>query len=260
MEKDEIMNAILKPLQQDADAGYLILDIDGTLCDFQNDPELCQIRPEIKDSLRQLLRQPELALYLLTGRSYISAKALVADLDIGICSEHGLEHYAADGQCLRSYDSPATYQSLLAEVQLFQQQYPELRIEHKRHSVALHFREHPDLAQVVQSFVSAQLQQLRGYIKKKGNHVIEIAPRQSNKGECIQALVAEQEQPYVIYIGDDVTDEDAFKVVNQMRGLSIKVGAGQTAAHYRLQDIDQVSAVLQRYAQALKPASFGYSA
>lgn len=245
MSINEIRAKIQQHMQQKQQALYLILDIDGTLCDFQNNPEQCHIRPEIIYSLKQLLCVPGLQLCLLTGRAYASAKRLCSDLKIPICSEHGLEQYTADGQCIRRYQQSGDYSLLISNVEQLHQHYPHLRIEHKQHGVALHFREHPELVDLVQKFVSTQLQQCRGYIEKRGNHVVEIAPEQANKGHSIRYLLAEHSHVAAVYIGDDITDEDAFQALNELDGISIKVGTGNTAAQYRLDNIDQVALLLK---------------
>jgi trehalose 6-phosphate phosphatase len=74
--------------------------------------------------------------------------------------------------------------------------------------------------------------------------VMEIRSAGCSKGTAIRAFMSTV--PFAgrrpVFIGDDITDEDGFIVVNQMDGFSVKVGptVGQTAAHYELHDIDAV--------------------
>ncbi|PLL04907.1 trehalose-phosphatase, partial [Klebsiella pneumoniae] len=80
--------------------------------------------------------------------------------------------------------------------------------------------------------------------------VVEIKPRGVNKGEAITAFM--QEAPFAgrepVFVGDDLTDEAGFSVVNQLQGMSVKVGAGETQAHWRLADAAAVRTWLQHLA------------
>ena len=75
-----------------------------------------------------------------------------------------------------------------------------------------------------------------------GKCVVEIKPRGVNKGEAIAAFM--QEAPFrgrkPVFVGDDLTDEAGFSVVNQLSGVSVKVGGGETQARWRLPDVAAV--------------------
>ncbi|WP_153887752.1 trehalose-phosphatase, partial [Acinetobacter baumannii] len=74
----------------------------------------------------------------------------------------------------------------------------------------------------------------------RGKFVVELLPKQADKGKAIQTILNHLNLPltHPIFIGDDLTDETGFIFINQQFGTSIKVGSGETEAQYRLKDIN----------------------
>src|SRR5690606_14362158 len=83
---------------------------------------------------------------------------------------------------------------------------------------------------------------------KAGKEVREFSVRASNKGEVLQRIRATLPPGPVLFLGDDVTDEDVFRVLGP-DDLGIKVGAGETAATERVPDADTAAAVLALLAE-----------
>ena len=81
---------------------------------------------------------------------------------------------------------------------------------------------------------------------KAGKFVFELVPKGANKGSAIQHIhqQAHLSDHYPIFIGDDLTDEAGFQVINSLKGCSIKVGTGNTVAQHRLENVTQVQAFL----------------
>ncbi|MNV94840.1 Trehalose-6-phosphate phosphatase [compost metagenome] len=81
--------------------------------------------------------------------------------------------------------------------------------------------------------------------------VIEARPSGFDKGSALRAFM--QEEPFIgrtpIFIGDDTTDEDAFRVAQELGGIGIKLGPGDTIARMRIADVASVHALLQGLAQ-----------
>jgi trehalose 6-phosphate phosphatase len=71
-----------------------------------------------------------------------------------------------------------------------------------------------------------------------GKMVVEIVPVEADKGRAVLSFL--DEPPFIgrrpVYIGDDVSDEAAFKAALQLGGVAIKIGRGRTAAQYRATD------------------------
>ncbi len=79
-------------------------------------------------------------------------------------------------------------------------------------------------------------------------------PKGANKGSAIQQIIQQYHlsDHYPIFIGDDLTDEAGFQVINTFKGCSIKVGTGNTVAQHRLENVTQVQAFLAEFLEILK--------
>ncbi|WP_413773034.1 trehalose-phosphatase [Acinetobacter sp. RF15A] len=230
----------------------LFLDIDGTISEFNPDPEKSIISSEIIDLLKQL--QTYLTLILVTGRSIIQAQNLIHPFKWNIVGSHGLElRYQSELKTLIQLN-PERLQQLKDYIQTHARQLTQLRIEVKRYSVALHFREHPDMEQAAHTLALNCLSQFPEFELKPGKYVFELVPQGANKGSAIQQIMQQYHSPtaYPIFIGDDLTDEAGFQAINALKGCSIKVGSGVTAAQYRLENVSQVQAFLEIFLTSLK--------
>lgn len=234
-------------LNMDSNQVVLFLDIDGTISEFHPDPDKSIIQPEIINILENL--QQYIQLILVTGRSILQAQRLIHPLQWNIAGSHGLELiYQADLKTLISLNKPQL-QALKQYIQEQAVQIPDLRIEVKDYSVALHFREHPQLEDRVHAFALECLNQFSDFELKAGKYVFELVPKGANKGSAIQQIIQQYHlnDHYPMFIGDDLTDEAGFKVINALHGCSIKVGLGQTLARYRLENVSQVQAFLKEF-------------
>ena len=115
-------------------------------------------------------------------------------------------------------------------------------IEKKNISVALHYRNAPGIEKKATSVINRIIS---GSDLKllKGNKVLELVPKNSNKGKAINFFM--NKQPFLnkipVFIGDDVTDEYGFKSVNNLGGYSIKVGyQSNTLANFFIKDTKSV--------------------
>ena len=115
------------------------------------------------------------------------------------------------------------------------QKHPALFLEYKYGAVALHYRSHPELEQACIALMEKAVDDLPGVELKRGKMVVEAKAIGGNKGAAIADYL--NEKPFAgrraVFAGDDVTDEDAFVLVNARDGISIKVGPGETNATYR---------------------------
>jgi trehalose 6-phosphate phosphatase len=218
----------------------LFLDFDGTLVEFADQPESVLIPPYLPDLLQYLFEELNGAFALISGRSIESLDFLLNLPRVPVAGGHGAE-WRIDGvyqvDDLQSPNFPAAAQ-LLTD---FAREH-NLLIENKGHSVAVHFRQQPKVKEMVDRFIAARIEALRGLRVIYGNCVREIQPSGMDKGKAVARFM--KMPPFLgrlpVYIGDDTTDEDAFQWVNANHGASCKVGGGMTLAQYRLGSVADV--------------------
>ena len=130
---------------------------------------------------------------------------------------------------------------LLAELRAIARAYPGVRLETKPASVAVHVRgADPEVGRQALAAVQNGPGAWPDIFVTNGKDVAELSLLTTDKGAALNALRAQAGASAVLYLGDDVTDENAFA---QLHGpdVGIKVGPGETLASYRVDDpIDAV--------------------
>jgi trehalose 6-phosphate phosphatase len=115
-------------------------------------------------------------------------------------------------------------------------QHPRLRVENKRGSVALHYRQAPELESLCLQAMQSAVEESPGLTLLRGKMVVEAKPGGASKGHAIEAFL--REPPFAgrmpVFVGDDFTDEVGFSTVQRMHGLGVKVGEGASVAWHRL--------------------------
>ena len=149
---------------------------------------------------------------------------------------HGAERRSASGELNLLATHPLD--AVAAAAGALVARHPELLVESKRGSVALHFRRAPALEALCLQTMQEAVECSPGLTLLKGKMVVEAKPGGASKGKAIEAFL--REPPFSgrtpVFIGDDITDEVGFSTVQRLGGLGIKVGEGNTVAWRRLAD------------------------
>lgn len=229
----------------------LFLDVDGTLLQIEHHPDAVRVSPDLLTALDRLARRFGGALALISGRSIANLDALFEPLRLPCAGVHGLERRSADAVVHRD-DATTLLAPLRAPLAEFARAHAGLLLEDKGQSLALHFRNAPGCESEAEALLRGLIAAGGSSLKlKPGKMVLEVTPGNADKGTAIAAFM--QEPPFAgrrpVFIGDDVTDEDGFAVVNALGGLSIRVGHADapTAALHRLPDEAAVFAWLQSW-------------
>lgn len=210
-------------------------DFDGTLVAIAPRPEDVHVEPRVSDVLRKLSDQFGHAVAVVTGRPLDVVDGFLAPLKLATAAEHGSIRRDASGHV---YADTRSLQAIVAvgnTLAPFVADNPGLLLERKQTAVALHYRQRPELVEICRDAVEDALGNADGVVVLPGKMVFEVRPKGCNKGVAVEAFL--DEVPFKgrvpVYMGDDVTDEDAFAVVNALGGITIKIDDGETQAQFR---------------------------
>lgn len=241
----------------------LFLDIDGTISEFHSDPTLSFISTDTLEQLNNIQKH-KIPIAAITGRTIQDAMRLFKPLQLPIAGTHGLEIRFSDKHMLQSPMNSLNFQQIHKDIQTACLLYPKLRIEQKKYAVAIHFREHPELEPFARKISGCILSQYPDLKLSAGKCVYELILAQADKGKAIEQIYIHNKLNRFtpIFMGDDRTDESGFQKINQMGGISIKVGEGETSAQYQFKNvsmtcefIDHFSKLIQKHAERLSQVS-----
>ncbi len=232
----------------------LFLDYDGTLVAIRKDPSKCVLPGHMRSLLRRLAASERLYPIIMSGRSLRDVRKMAGVRGICYAGNHGFDIACPDVR----YTHPAAFNArprIIAVKRLLKKAVGGIkgaRIEDKLFSISLHYRsvEKKDVPFVLRGFQEAS----RPFVEKKilspqkGKKVLELVPSAKwNKGLAALWLLRRLGKGfYPVYIGDDLTDETAFRALRN-KGLTLKVGSYvKTSARYSVETPGDVGRLLGR--------------
>jgi trehalose 6-phosphate phosphatase len=234
----------LHAVAQHAGDWALFLDVDGTLLEIAETPQSVHVSDDLRRLLIGLSVYFDGALALVSGRTLADLDHLFTPLRLCAAGVHGCEHREATGCIALPQVDPELLDPARELFTQFVACHDGLLLEDKGYGLALHYRLAPTLAGQVEALVRSVCASLGETFRvQSGKGVFEIRPAAWSKGVSIRAFM--NQPPFrnrlPVFIGDDVTDEDGFAVVNELGGISVKVGtADATVAQYRIANVSQV--------------------
>ena len=230
------------------------LDLDGTLLEIADSPDAVGIGPEEQKLLENLRSRSDGAVAIISGRALARIDELFKPLVLPAAGQHGVERRDAKGVRHRHRFPANVLRPVAVGMRSFAAQHRGLVFEDKGASVALHYRKAPQLASAVQAAVRQAAEPLGEAVEvQDGKMVVELKPAGCDKGKAIAQFM--EEAPFSgrtpVFLGDDVTDEYGFRVVNAIGGHTIKVGEGESAARWRLDSPTAVRAWLQGWLESV---------
>ncbi|MBI4482303.1 MAG: trehalose-phosphatase [Acidobacteria bacterium] len=232
---------------------FLFLDYDGTLMPFSGDPGRVVPDGELLGLLAALLQKPGWKVGIVSGRALEDLRRLFPVSGFFLVGSHGAEIQDGQGQVLRS-DDPAEFRRLLGGIReaLKDVDLGEgVLLEEKPYALALHYRQAPEglPSESLDAFRRAcQPAVERGILQWLwGDQVVEVRTARAHKGTAVDQILAQQPPGvHPVYLGDDATDEDAFRAL-QGRGTTVRVGAEDraTQARYQFRNVSEVRRFLK---------------
>lgn len=223
----------------------LFLDVDGTLLEIAARPQAVSVPDELRERLRGLFCASGGAVALVSGRAIADLDALFAPLALPSAGLHGFERRSASGVYYRlPPPSAAALESARGAMMQLAHGHAGLLVEDKRFALALHYRAAPHLEDTVVRTMQELAKRVDNDLElQRGKMVVELRPAAVTKAHGVAAFLGEA--PFAgrlaVFIGDDLTDEPAFELVNQRAGLSVVVGAARpSAARTCLADVTAV--------------------
>ena len=224
----------------------LASDYDGVLSPLVDDPSAAGPEPGVAEALERLAAVDGVTVALVSGRG-------VADLQR---TSGFTGSYRWVGSHGAEFDGPLTGELADRRDRLAERLEPVVAeadgawLEVKPASVAVHVRKVQDRVLAARVLENARAVADSSLTMKPGKDVLELAVTDADKGSAVARLVGELGVTGVAYLGDDVTDEDAFRTLGP-DALTVKVGQGETLARYRVADPAGARALLERLADLL---------
>ncbi|GAB2911387.1 trehalose-phosphatase [Paraburkholderia jirisanensis] len=232
-------------------------DFDGTLVDLAPTPDGVRVEPDMLALLAQLRTLTHGAVAIVSGRGIDSIDGFLGMPDLPVAGLHGAERRDANGDTQRvgfNDERLLHMEQVLAEVVNTN---PGMLLEIKGASLALHYRNAPDREAAARAATERLVAQYPdAYVVQPGKMVYEIKPKGVDKGRALRAFL--DEPPFAgrkpVFAGDDLTDEKGFAVVDEVGGVSIKVGGGETIARTRVESVGALTAWLAAVVAAARGA------
>ncbi|SHJ58203.1 trehalose-phosphatase [Desulfofundulus thermosubterraneus] len=219
----------------------LMLDYDGTLVPIAPSPDLAWPNQELLAVLKKLTLSPDRAVAVISGRKLAELHKLLPLTGLHLVGSHGAEIQEAGGKTYRLFENRKLEEDILTLERIARECVAGssgFLVENKGISLALHYRlAEPELARGVLGSFIERAAPIMGKDRLEllpGKKVLEIRPREVNKGKAVQYLCRKHAGALPVYIGDDRTDEDAFMALGEGCGILISSQPRPSAATARL--------------------------
>ena len=236
----------------------VMLDVDGTLAPIAPRPELAQVPGETSSCVAALAARPQVIVALVSGRAAADARRLVRVANTWVIGNHGYEIVSPDGDSLVD-PQVEPYRNLIAQagrrLEGRLNHVAGVIVEDKTWTLSVHFRLADEAVVPRVRGVVEETANALGLRVTEGKKVFEIRPpARVDKGTAVLTLAARLhalgDDSSLVFIGDDRTDEDAFRALRlrQRHAVTVRVAPDErtgTAAEFAVSDPEEVLFFLQ---------------
>ncbi len=227
----------------------ILLDYDGTLAAFQPVPHMARPGQDVLDVLSLLALDPGNEVVLISGRDRQTLEEWFGHLPVMLIAEHGC--FVRQKSWHSTIVDPLIWKDGVHRImQIFADNCSGAFVEEKNFSLCWHYRNSDPYSGFSQSRELISL--LHDYLTGAnthiidGNKVIEVKPAQINKGTAVLHAFNVRDFDFCLAVGDDMTDEFLFEVMQHYDAITVKVGEAGSIARYRIERIESVIAFLSQ--------------
>jgi trehalose 6-phosphate phosphatase len=231
-------------------------DFDGTLVEIAPAPDAVDVPAHLAQDIEAARLSFDGAMAIVSGRA-------IDDLDrylphsLPMAGGHGSERRRADGTVVSPPpERTATATAIADRLAAFAGDNQGLILERKASGAALHYRLAPELRDACIEKMTEAIADVPDFGMVEGKMVVEARPLEATKGAAVRAFM--EEPPFSgrfpVFIGDDLTDEDGFVAAQELGGIGVKVGDGETVARLRTANVDSALAIIRGLAAKAEAA------
>ncbi|MGW8484018.1 trehalose-phosphatase [Microbacterium sp. NPDC055903] len=233
----------------------IALDFDGTASPLVAEPMAARALPAVTEQLERLAGLPDTFIAFVSGRSMADLRIITEHADdspVALAGSHGAQYWfpgTGDAALTGEETEPGAREALWAAAQPIIDRYEGAELEPKTFGMGVHTRRATAEAEAavfaeVDALVAERFPHWR---RRSGHRVLEFSSRAEGKDAAMGVLREHFAATGILFAGDDVTDEDAMRVL-EPGDLGVRVGPGETAAALRVQDPQQIAELLAQVA------------
>lgn len=236
-----------------ADSRLLLLDYDGTLVGFKNDPKAASPDAELLEMIGKLRDQEKTKTVIVSGRDRYTLGEWFKDVGIEMVSEHGVWLWKDQEWELNASVGDSWKPTVRPVLDSLVERTPGSFVEEKDFTLAWHYRN------IDNELGANRVREIRDeliYLTAnhdlqvlEGNKVVEIRNAGVNKGKAVSLWLNKQSWDFMLAIGDDHTDEDTFLALPE-HAYTVKVGLARTNAKFNVRTVEEARALLTALAEA----------
>lgn len=248
---DEFSKRTIYDCFRNASKRLLLLDYDGTLVSYAENPKQAIPGNDLKQLLYELCQKEKTDIYLISGRNSAWLDEHFGSLPLHLIAEHGAKCKLKDGEWNKEIQTHSEWQEKVHNIMtMYVRRCPNSFVEEKEFSTVWHYRNaDPDQGKLKAKELMCELNEninKRHLQVTMGNKIVEVRNRGIDKGTAIRKILSGHNYDFIFAVGDDKTDEDMFKtLVGKPNCFTIKVGPKASYAQYNLMKPQMVVSFLE---------------